>query len=154
MGISKTIMFNRNNIQCILYVITEVYSFFLFVLSVQKILLCLLLRHMTATVVQHKKVYIHSKETPEDGPLRSETCRADTYASINNQYCYIVYLVGMYIYIAKNDTRTFQCQVPMTRKYVYKSWIENFRNFCWWTKHFVIYTMRSAKSNPKNAVLY
>ena len=27
---------------------------------------------------------------------------------------YIVYLVGMYIYIAKNDTRTFQCQVDRT----------------------------------------
>ena len=37
--------------------------------------------------------------TFEDGPLRSETCRADTRASINNQCCYIVYLVGMYIYI-------------------------------------------------------
>ena len=37
-------------------------------------------------------------EAPEDGPLRSETCRADTYASVNNQCCNIVYLVGMYIY--------------------------------------------------------
>ena len=39
------------------------------------------------------------KEAPEDRPLRSETCRADTWALINNQCCYIVYLVGMYIYI-------------------------------------------------------
>ena len=38
------------------------------------------------------------KEAPEDGPLRSETCRADTWTLINNQCCYIVYLVGMYIY--------------------------------------------------------
>ena len=30
---------------------------------------------------------------------------------MNNQCCYIVYLVGMYIYIAKNDTWTFQHQV-------------------------------------------
>ena len=32
---------------------------------------------------------------------RSETCRADTCASINNQCCNIVYLVGMYIYCKK-----------------------------------------------------
>ena len=52
------------------------------------------------------------KEAPEDGALRSEACRADTWVLINNKCKYIVYLVGMYIciYIAKNDTRTFNCQ--------------------------------------------
>ena len=62
----------------------------------------------------------HLKEAPEDGPLRSETCRADTWASINNQCCYIVYPVGMYIYLVwvfrnfvagctKENPVTYQC---------------------------------------------
>ena len=59
----------------------------------------------------HICTYSIYKEAPEDGPLRSETCRADTWTSINNQCCHIVYLFGMYTCIAKNDTRTFQCQV-------------------------------------------
>ena len=47
------------------------------------------------TIVCTYSIY---KEAPEDGPLRSETCRADTCALINNQCYYIVYLVWMYIY--------------------------------------------------------
>ena len=52
--------------------------------------------------LQHTIVCTYSikKEAPEDGPLRSETCRADTWASINNQCCYIVYL-GTYMYCKK-----------------------------------------------------
>ena len=62
---------------------------------------------------QRLRIYIHSNEIHNVaalivywcsavsstcfGPLRSETCRADSWASINNQCCYIVYLVGMYI---------------------------------------------------------
>ena len=51
----------------------------------------------------------HLKRSSLDGSLWSETCRADICALINNQCCYIVYLVGMYIY-CKNDTWTFQYQ--------------------------------------------
>ena len=50
------------------------------------------------TIVCTYSIY---KEAPEDGPLRFETCRADTWASKNNQCCYIVYLVGLYIYCNK-----------------------------------------------------
>ena len=50
------------------------------------------------TIVCTYSIY---KEAPEDGPLRSETCTAGTYASINNQCCNTVYLVGMYIYCKK-----------------------------------------------------
>ena len=53
----------------------------------------------SAVLTTYHSLHIqHLKEAPEDGPLRPETCRADTYASINNQCCNIVYLVGMYIY--------------------------------------------------------
>ena len=54
-----------------------------------------IVRFLRHTIVCTYSIY---KEAPEDGPLRSEACRADTYASINNQCCNIVYLVGMYIY--------------------------------------------------------
>ena len=47
------------------------------------------------TIVRTYSIY---KEAPEDGPLRAETCRADTWVLINHQCNYIVYLVGMYIY--------------------------------------------------------
>ena len=68
----------------------------------------LIVRFLRHTIVCTYSIY---KEAPEDGPLRSETCRADTWVLINNQCCYVVYLVGMYIYCKKNDTWTFQCQV-------------------------------------------
>ena len=42
-----------------------------------------------------------SSGASKDGPSRSKTCTADICASINNQCCYIVYLVGMYIYCKK-----------------------------------------------------
>ena len=44
------------------------------------------------TIVCTYSIY---KEAPEDGPLRSETCTADTWVLINNQCNYIVYLVGI-----------------------------------------------------------
>ena len=55
-------------------------------------------RFLPCTIVCTYNIY---KEAPKDGLLQSETCRADTWASINNQCCYIVYLVGMYIYCKK-----------------------------------------------------
>ena len=48
------------------------------------------------TIVCTYSVY---KEAPEHGPLRSETCRADTWVLINNQCNYIVYLSLECIYI-------------------------------------------------------
>ena len=67
----------------------------------------LIVRFLRHTIVCTYSIY---KEAPEDGPLRSETCRADTWASINNQCCYTVYLVGMYIYCKKWYT-----DLPMSR---------------------------------------
>ena len=66
-------------------------------------------------VSAHTIVCIYSiyKEAPEDGPLRSETCRADTWALINNQCCYTVYPVGMYIYCRKWYT-----DLPMSNRYL------------------------------------
>ena len=49
-------------------------------------------------VLIHPAGTTFEEEAPEDGPLRSETCRADTWVLINNQCNYIVYLVGLYIY--------------------------------------------------------
>ena len=44
-------MLGGNNIQCTFYVMIEVFSTFLCMVSVRKPLLCLLLRHKTDTVV-------------------------------------------------------------------------------------------------------
>ena len=82
-------------------------------------------RSLRHTIICTYSIY---KEAPEDGPLRSETCRADTWALINNQCCYIVYLVGMYIYCKKWYT-DLQCQVPKSG-YVVSN--EAFLGACVW----------------------
>ena len=55
----------------------------------------------------HCNIYTFQRDTQSS----STDCLLMLISIKNNQCRYIVYLVGMYTYIAKNDTRTFQCQV-------------------------------------------
>ena len=71
---------------------------------------------------------VSTKEAPEDGPLRSETCRADTWVLINNQCNYIVYLVGMYIYCKKWYT-----DLPMSRMLYISPRVQVGRTFISWS---------------------
>ena len=72
------------------------------------------------------------QKTPEHGPLRSETCRADTWVLINNQCNYIVYLVGMYIYSLPVFEHTFYICELITHRWHYISLtaVSIWRGFC------------------------
>ena len=54
------------------------------------------------------------QNAPDDGPTRSETCRAKLKCWLKlTHWDHTVYLVGLYMYILQNDTRTLRCQVSL-----------------------------------------
>ena len=70
-------------------------------------------KYQIVRFLRHNIVCTYSiyKEAPDDGPLRSETCRADTYASINNQCCKLCISLEC-IYIAEGEL----LQISVNRK--------------------------------------